>query len=197
MSKFDLNKCINSVKLRQHPDLTPKKDQQQQQQPWKNPEVFERFGFIPHKASTNNFKELVYSYFTNYSNNFYPNLKWIVCSQWALESGWGHSALAVKHNNYAGLKWRDEMVNYATAVIYTSPSDREKTFYCKFSNPAHFILGYWKFMSRPVYAGLEEFRDNPEKYLEFIYKRGYAGDPKYVEKVLDIYVRHTNYKSFS
>jgi hypothetical protein len=44
----------------------------------------------------------------------YPQLKPVTIAQWMHESGRGSSKLATDHNNFAGLKWRDEMEGFAT-----------------------------------------------------------------------------------
>jgi N-acetylmuramoyl-L-alanine amidase len=42
----------------------------------------------------------------------FEHLKPVTLAQWMLESGRGSSNLAAKHLNFAGLKWREEMVGF-------------------------------------------------------------------------------------
>ena len=105
-------------------------------------------------------------------------------AQWALESGWGTSGLAVMHNNFAGLKWRPEMEGSATRVQYGAHDGTDH--YCAFASVPAFIAGYWRFIARPVYAGWQAYATDPAGFVGFLKSRGYAGDPDYVSKVLSI-----------
>lgn len=97
----------------------------------------------------------------------YPSLKAVTLAQWILESGRGTSRLAVDHLNFAGLKWRSEMVGYATPVTYAAHDGID--FYCKFSSLEGFITGYWKFLSRSPYEGWDTYAaESPEAFIRFI-----------------------------
>jgi N-acetylmuramoyl-L-alanine amidase len=117
-----------------------------------------------------------------------PALKLVTVAQWALESGYGSSALATEHNNFAGLKYR-ERVNrgreghpLATPVDYIA-SDGEDT-YCKFANFDDFIAGYWAFVKNgSMYDGWEAYGLDPIGYIGHLHRAGYAGDQRYVAKV--------------
>ena len=52
-------------------------------------------------------------------------------AQWMLESGRATSILARDHYNFGGLKWRKEMVPYATKIKYVAHDGED--FYCKFA----------------------------------------------------------------
>lgn len=110
-----------------------------------------------------------------------PDLKPVTLAQWVLESGRGSSKLAQEHNNYAGLKWRDEMKGWGVPVSYLAHDGR--TEYIKFETPLAFIKGYWRFIDRSPYAGWRQFCNDPTGYLGHIAKAGYAEDKKYVTKV--------------
>ncbi len=96
----------------------------------------------------------------------FPLLRPVTMAQWMLESGKGTSALAVKHNNFGGLKWRDEMRPYATKVNEKAHDGYAD--YCKFAKPEDFIRGYWAFMDRSPYAGWRKHAATGEQYLRFI-----------------------------
>ena len=114
----------------------------------------------------------------------HSSLKAIALAQWALESGWGESDLAQKHNNYAGLKYRQRMKNHAKPVDYLA-SDGEDT-YCEFSSIEAFIKGYWHFIDSGPYDEWESYSDNPLGYIRYIREIGYAEDPDYIAKVRNL-----------
>ena len=78
-------------------------------------------------------------------------LKPVTVAQWMHESGRGSSKLATDHNNFAGLKWRDEMQGFATPVTYEAHDGTDR--YCKFTSIETFIHGYWHFLERAPYRG--------------------------------------------
>ena len=113
-------------------------------------------------------------------------LKPITVAQWILETGWGNSSLAQDHNNFGGMMWRTELAeiegNYG--VIYTSPSDNITTNYLHTSSIQNWFKSYWRFIDRWPYVGWRDNARTGEEYIRFIKSKGYAGDPKYVDKVL-------------
>ncbi|WP_414550703.1 glucosaminidase domain-containing protein [Anabaena sp. CCY 0017] len=127
------------------------------------------------------FNQLVKAYAEKRIN--FPQLKEITIAQWLLESARGSSSLAVKHLNFGGLKWREEMKDFATAVDYEAHDGKEK--YCKFESIDKFIEGYWRFLDRSPYTGWRDHVDSPENFISFIGPI-YASDSNYVAKVLNL-----------
>jgi N-acetylmuramoyl-L-alanine amidase len=111
------------------------------------------------------FEELVARY--KVAHIAFPTLKPVTVAQWILESGRGASRLATDHLNFAGLKWRSEMVGFATPVEHEAHDGLD--FYCKFASLDAFIGGYWKFLSRSPYNGWENrAAESPEAFIRFI-----------------------------
>ncbi|ACC84706.1 glucosaminidase domain-containing protein [Nostoc punctiforme] len=114
-------------------------------------------------------------------------LKEVTLAQWLLESTRAKSDLAVKANNFAGLKWRiPDMKGFAEPLKIKVPSEPKEVEFCKFTDIDAFIIGYWKFLTRTQYKGLEEYTNTPENFLGFLKAKGYSSDPKYVSKVVDL-----------
>lgn len=113
----------------------------------------------------------------------FNHLKAITLAQWILESGRGSSHLAQEHLNFGGLKWREEMKPHATKVRYQAHDGEDD--YCKFASLAKYIQGYWAFIERSPYNGWRDNTDSSRSYIRFIGPI-YAGDPKYVGKVLNL-----------
>ncbi|MBC8139395.1 MAG: N-acetylmuramoyl-L-alanine amidase [Fibrella sp.] len=110
------------------------------------------------------FDELVARY--KAGSIMFPALKPVTLAQWILESGRGTSGLATMHLNFGGLKWRSEMVGFATPIEHNAHDGID--FYCKFSSSNAFIVGYWKFLSRSPYDGWEDHAHDPEAFIRFI-----------------------------
>ncbi|MBD2561975.1 MULTISPECIES: glucosaminidase domain-containing protein [Nostoc] len=114
-------------------------------------------------------------------------LKEVTLAQWLLESTRGKSDLAVHANNFAGLKWRDpDMRGFAEPLKIKVPSESEEVEFCKFTDIDAFIIGYWKFLTRTPYKGLEDHTNTPENFLGFLKGKGYSSDPNYVNKVVNL-----------
>jgi Mannosyl-glycoprotein endo-beta-N-acetylglucosaminidase len=114
-------------------------------------------------------------------------LKEVTLAQWLLESGRGKSELAAKANNFAGLKWRDpDMKGFAEPLKIKVPSEDRDVEFCQFPDIDAFLIGYWKFLTRSPYKGLEEHTNTPENFVGFIKTKGYSADPNYVTKVINL-----------
>lgn len=113
----------------------------------------------------------------------FPALKPVTLAQWILESGRGSSNLARDHLNFAGLKWRSEMLGFASPVQYEANDGLD--FYCKFTSLDAFIAGYWKFLSRSPYNGWEErAAESPTAFIHFIGPIYNPAGESYVTQVL-------------
>jgi hypothetical protein len=99
----------------------------------------------------------------------FPQLKTACLAQAILESGRGSTDLAKLHNNFHGMKWREEMQGIATSVYYSTisePSGGDN--FCKFSNPIDAVRGYWRFVERSPYKGWRDHVSSAEDFLAFI-----------------------------
>lgn len=119
----------------------------------------------------------------------FSGLKGITIAQWLLESGRGTSRLAVEHYNFGGLKWREEMKQFAAPIEYQAGDGWDT--YCKFDSLEKFIKGYWHFIERSPYEGWRNNVGSGEKFIRFIGPI-YATDRNYVSKVLNVYEEAQN-----
>jgi N-acetylmuramoyl-L-alanine amidase len=125
----------------------------------------------------------------------YPHLKGITLAQWALESGWGLSDLAMRDNNFAGMKWRKQMDPWGRPVLYKDWRDIEDA-YVHFCDKAAFIQAYWaRFDLISAYGGWQEKAHSPEAFIDFIGPIWVGMSPlhnmKYVNNVKRIYRTRT------
>lgn len=115
-----------------------------------------------------------------------PTLKEVTLAQWLLESARATSKLAISATNFAGLKWRDEMKGFATPLLIKVPSEPTAVEFCQFQDVNAFLVGYWKFLTRSPYKGLEDHTKTPETFIGFLTRKGFAADPGYVNKVMKL-----------
>lgn len=113
----------------------------------------------------------------------YPTLRPVTFAQWMLESGRATSKLAKDHYNFGGLKWRPEMVGFATRVRFEAHDGVD--FYCKFATVENFIRGYWAFIDRAPYSGWEQHVSSPEDFIGFIGPI-YTPSRNYARRVLNL-----------
>lgn len=113
----------------------------------------------------------------------YPALRGVTLAQWILESGRGESSLAQQHLNFGGLKWRQEMVGFASPVSHVAHDGQ--ALYCKFDALESFVTGYWRFLQRSRYTGWEAHAESPEDFIGFIGPI-YASTAGYAERVLKL-----------
>jgi hypothetical protein len=115
------------------------------------------------------------------------NLKEASLAQWLYNSDSGTSQLATTANNFANLLYRDEMNGFANKIsTKLSPDEPADLEYCQFGDVDKFIIGYWKFLTRSPYQGLENHTNSSETFLGFITQQGFSSDPNYVKKIVEL-----------
>lgn len=116
----------------------------------------------------------------------HEDLKEVTLAQWLLESARASSKLAVEAKNFSGLKWRGEMKGFATPILIKVPSESVPVEFCQFKDIDAFIVGYWKFLTRSPYKGLEAHTNTPENFIGFLQRKGFSADVSYITKVLQL-----------
>lgn len=108
-----------------------------------------------------------------------PGLRTVTLAHWGVDSDFGESELARRHNNFAGLQWRPEMLGFADRVAFGDDGAE----FCKFASPAAFIKGYWAFIGRPVYAGWLAHSAEPADFIDFLKRRGFRSSADWPARV--------------
>lgn len=121
-----------------------------------------------------------------------------IIAQGVLESASGTSSKA-KHNNFFGLKYRENRIFCHSGYFYDGGSEQNKdgtykplsemTKWFEFDSVENGILGYFQFINVPTYANLKGVTD-PRTYLELIKKDGYATSLKYVDNLMAVINRY-------
>lgn len=113
-----------------------------------------------------------------------------VIGQAVLESDGGNSELAIKANNFFGLKWKVGRCPTASGSYQKVGSEQnsdgsytsEMMTWMKFKNMEDGVRGYFDFTNNDNYKSLKKVKD-PKTYLENIKKAGYATSLKYSDNV--------------
>lgn len=118
----------------------------------------------------------------------------IVASQAILETGWLKSIpkdfnTNETSNNLFGIKAKKNM-SYVFCYTHEYINDKKiKTLarFRKYKNYEESFIDYGKLiLENPRYKKAVGVRDNPREYIQEIWKAGYATDPNYVSKVIQI-----------
>lgn len=124
----------------------------------------------------------------------YRKLRVVQLAQAIVESARGTSKLFQEAGNPGGLKWRDKIDdNYTEKITHqiwlVTPSEPNGCYWCHWKTAEQAAMGYWRFIGRPnsPYQGWEEYDNDPEGYLQYIWEKGYATDPNYVSKVKNVF----------
>lgn len=112
----------------------------------------------------------------------------ITLAQGMLESDNGNSALAVYANNHFGIKCHTEW----TGDTYTADDDEHNECFRKYTSVYDSYVDHSKFLkTRNRYASLFELKSTDYKgWAKGLKAAGYATDPKYAERLIDIIERY-------
>ena len=115
----------------------------------------------------------------------------ITLAQGILESGAGRGTLAVQANNHFGIKCHDW-----TGKKIFHDDDKKQECFRKYDNPEYSYRDHSIFLSnRGRYSFLFDLKkDDYKKWARGLKKAGYATDPKYSQKLIDLIARHELYK---
>ena len=115
----------------------------------------------------------------------------ITLAQGILESGAGKGRLAVEANNHFGIKCHD----WNGKKIYHD-DDEEQECFRKYDNPEYSYRDHSLFLvNRGRYSFLFDFnKGNYKQWAKGLKKAGYATDPKYPQKLIDLIERYELYK---
>lgn len=111
----------------------------------------------------------------------------ITLAQGLLESGNGNSKLAREANNHFGIKCTPDW----TGGKSYHDDDAKNECFRKYRDAEQSYEDHAKFLQRPRYAGLFELKPTDYKgWAHGLKKAGYATDPKYPQKLIDLIERY-------
>ncbi|GHT76342.1 N-acetylmuramoyl-L-alanine amidase [Bacteroidia bacterium] len=115
----------------------------------------------------------------------------IILAQGILESGWGLSECASKHNNHFGVKadssWKGEIIYLPTKEFRNGKMVNEHAYFRKYSRVADSYEDHSIFLKKPRYAGLFSLEiTDYQGWAHGLQRCGYATDPDYGNKLIQL-----------
>lgn len=117
-------------------------------------------------------------------------IKQVCLAQGALETGYGSSALMVKAHALFGIKasktWKGKVYSAKTNEVYAGIEQTVSATFRAYDTVADSVRDYFKLLQGKRYKEALTAK-TVEDAVHIIVKGGYATDPKYAEKVINIY----------
>jgi flagellum-specific peptidoglycan hydrolase FlgJ len=114
----------------------------------------------------------------------------ITIAQAILESGWGRSGLAIKGNNYFGIKDTDKYdgyVEFTTTEFAHGKAKHEFARFEKYPSVADCFAHHARLISQSQrYQPAMKVRNNPEKFARALQVCGYSTSPTYAEALMQL-----------
>lgn len=119
----------------------------------------------------------------------------VLIAQSALETGWGRHM--IRHGdgrnsfNLFGIKadrsWQGDRANVSTLEYVNGAFERQRAYFRSYQSPAESFEDYVNFLqSNPRYRDALKVTHDAEAYLRGLQRAGYATDPAYANKILNI-----------
>ena len=108
----------------------------------------------------------------------------IKMAQGLLESGAGHSGLSKRNNNHFGIKCFSKKCGQGHCSNHSD--DHHKDFFVKYKTSWDSWRAHSKLLNTKHYKSLKEHGTDYEAWAYGLKKAGYATDPQYAEKLLEI-----------
>lgn len=117
-------------------------------------------------------------------------IKQVCLAQGALETGYGSSALMVKAHALFGIKasktWKGKVYSAKTNEVYAGIEQTVSATFRAYDTVADSVRDYFKLLQGKRYKEALTAK-TVEDAVHIIVKGGYATDPRYAEKVINIY----------
>lgn len=119
----------------------------------------------------------------------------VLVAQSALETGWGQSILSdhagrSSHNLFnikAGSYWEGRSVGVTTLEFSNGIAQRQRARFRAYGSFAESFADYIGLLrSQPRYAAALANADDPARFMRSLQQAGYATDPEYARKVMDL-----------
>lgn len=122
---------------------------------------------------------------------YYPS---VLIAQGILETNYGKSELSSKHHNYFGIKvgrsWKGDSVNMITGEVFNGQSVMIQDHFRSYTHPEQSIKDRITWMRETDLYNQVELKSTPEEQAKAIQEAGYATDPNYSNKIIQIINRY-------
>ena len=117
----------------------------------------------------------------------------VVMAQSALESNWGTSGLSKEYNNYFGIK-SNKGVSLKTTEFIEGKSVYKEENFAVYNSKKESFHAYAKLITKaPRYERVKKAKDYKEA-AKALYACGYATDPNYSQKIINLIEKYEFYK---
>ena len=125
----------------------------------------------------------------------------VALGQSILESGWGGSTLSSRYNNYFGIKcstsspYQAGCVNMNSGEYVNSSYQILSSSFRTYSSPTNSFLDHGYFLTHNSrYRNAFNYTGNPDEFIRQVASAGYATDPNYAQKVINIMANYGLYQ---
>lgn len=127
----------------------------------------------------------------------------VALAQAILESGWGESSLTKNARNWFGIKCSSTVSPYQNGCygVSTTEYDSSGNAYTttaqfrKYDTDQNSFIDHGYFLSRLTrYAKAFNYTNNPDRFIMEVHLGGYATDPQYANKVINLMVKYNLYQ---
>ncbi len=116
----------------------------------------------------------------------------IKMAQGLIESRAGESGLAAKNNNHFGIKCFSKKCGKGHCANFSD--DHHKDFFRKYKTAWESWRDHSYFLTKDRYKDLVKYEKDYKAWAHGLKERGYATDPQYAEKLIDIIEKYELYK---
>lgn len=127
----------------------------------------------------------------------------VAMAQAILESGWGESLLTKNAKNWFGIKCSSPASTLQNGCFEVTTTEFDETGeqyttvakFRKYDADESSFIDHGLFLKgQPRYSKAFNHTDNPDRFIVEVHLGGYATDPEYANKVIDLMVKHDLYK---
>lgn len=119
-------------------------------------------------------------------------------AQAALETGWGEHTIRDRYGNHsfnlfnikADSRWEGHHVNVSTLEYKDGVAAKESANFRRYDSIADSFKDYQEFLTQPRYQQALKSVDDSEQFIKELQAAGYATDPRYAEKIVNILDRY-------
>ena len=117
----------------------------------------------------------------------------VALGQSILESGWGGSTLSSRYNNYFGIKcstsspYQSGCINMGSGEYLHSSYQIISSSFRIYGSRTDSFLDHGYFLTHNSrYGGAFAHTDDPDRFIREVARAGYATDPNYAQKVINL-----------
>ncbi|MGV8846858.1 glucosaminidase domain-containing protein [Tessaracoccus sp.] len=127
----------------------------------------------------------------------------VAMAQAILESGWGESSLTKNAKNWFGIKCSSTASKWQTGCLAVSTKEYDSAGnlytttaqFRKYATDQNSFIDHGLFLKSPArYAKAFKYTNNPDRFIVEVHLGGYATDPQYANKVIDLMVKYNLYQ---